>query len=209
MSSRRRRRRTAADAPRQAPQQAPRRQAPKPSGGGGFNPFRQKRIVILAVLMVVLIPFEFMAINSLLEGPPGDRPDTAPAVVVSPGSMHDPYLTIPPTSGARAETDPQPGVYTTELTNLEQVAALAEGTVLVQYSCAPTAAICAQMIGQLEEIVDQTSDYPVILAPYRAAATAHVHLTAWGALLRLNQVDAELVREFVTAWAGAEVDSGG
>lgn len=208
MSSRRRRRRAASDAPRQAPQQAAPRQAPKPAGGG-FNPFRQKRIVVLAVLMVVLIPFEFMAINSLLEGPPGNRPDTVPAVVVPAGSLHDPYLTVPPTSGARAETAPQPGVYTAEIANLEQVAALAEGTVLVQYSCAPAAAICAQMIGQLEEIVDQTSGYPVILAPYPAAATAHIHLTAWGALLRLNEVDAELVREFITAWAGAEVDSAG
>ena len=208
MSSRRRRRRAASDAPRQESRQAP-RQAPKPSGGGGFNPFRQKRIVVLAVLMVVLIPFEFMAINSLLEGPPGNRPDTVPAVVVPAGSLHDPYLTVPPTSGARAETAPQPGVYTAEIANLEQVAALAEGTVLVQYSCAPTAAICAQMVAQLEEIVDQTSDYPVILAPYRAAATAHIHLTAWGALLRMNQVDAELVREFITAWAGAEVDGSG
>ena len=209
MSSRRRRRRAASDAPQKAPQQAPLRKAPEPAGGGGFNPFRQKRIVVLAVLMVVLIPFEFMAINSLLEGPPGDRPDTVPAVVVPPGSLHDPYLTVPPTSGARAETAPQPGVYTTEIANLDQVAALAEGTVLVQYSCAPTATICAQMIEGLEEIVGQTSDYPVILAPNRAAATAHIHLTAWGALLRLNEVDTELVREFITAWAGAEVDSDG
>ncbi len=208
MSSRRRRRRAPADAPRQEPRQAPTRRAPK-TGGGGFNPFRQKRIVVLAVLMVVLIPFEFMAINALLEGPPGDRPDTAPAVVVPAGSLHDPYLTIPPTSGARAETAPPPGVYTTEIANLDQVAALAEGTVLVQYSCAPAATICAQMIEQLEGIVDQASDYPVILAPYRAAATAHIHLTAWGARLRMNEVDAELVREFITAWAGAEVDSNG
>lgn len=208
MSSRRRRRRAASDAPRQASQPAPPRKAPKPTGGG-FNPFRQKRIVVLAVLMVVLIPFEFMAINSLLEGPPGNRPDTVPAVVVPPGSLHDPYLTVPPTSGARAETAPQPGVYSTEIANLDQVAALAEGTVLVQYSCAPTGTICAQMIEQLEEIVGQTSDYPVILAPYPAAATAHIHLTAWGAYLRLNEVDAERVREFITAWAGAEVDSNG
>ena len=209
MSSRRRRRRVASDAPPQASRQAPPRQAPRPAGGGGFNPFKQKRIVVLAVLMVVLIPFEFMAINSLLEGPPGDRPDTVPAVVVPAGSQHDPYLTVPPTSGARSEIAPQPGVYTTEITNLEQVAALAEGTVMVQYSCPPTAALCAQMIGQLEEIIDQTSDYPVILAPYAAAATAHINLTAWGALLRLNEVNAELVREFITAWAGAEVDSDG
>lgn len=209
MSSRRRRRRSTSAPTQQASQPAPRRQAPKPSGGGGFNPFRQKRIVVLAVLMVVLIPFEFMAINSLLEGPPGDRPDTVPAVVVPAGSLHDPYLTVPPTSGARAENAPPVGVYTTELTNLQQVAALAEGTVLVQYSCPPTAATCAQMIEQLGQIVDQTADYPVILAPYRAAANAHVHLTAWGAMLRMNQVDAERVREFITAWAGAEVDSSG
>ncbi len=206
MSSRRRRRRTSSDAPPPAPTQAQPRRAPKPAAGGGFNPFKQKRIVVLAVLMVVLIPFEFMAINSLLEGPPGERPDTAPEVVVPSGSFHDPYLTIPPTSGARAETAPLPGVYTTEIANLDQVAALAEGTVLIQYSCAPTATLCAQMVGQLEEIVDQTSSYPVILAPYRAAATAHISVTAWGAMLRLNQVDAERVREFITAWAGVGVD---
>ena len=209
MSSRRRRRRPSSQAAPQAPAQAPRRQAPKPAARGGFNPFRQKRFVVIVVLMVVLLPFEFMAINALLEAPPGDRPDTVPALVVSDGTMHDPYVTVPPTSGARAEAAPNPGVYSTELSNLEQVAALAEGTVLVQYSCPPAAAVCAQMIEQLEQIVSEYPDQPVILAPYRAAANAHINLTAWGTLLRLNRVDAELVREFITAWAGAEVDSNG
>ncbi len=205
MSSRRRRRRNASEA---APSETPRRPGPA-APKQAFNPFRQKRFLFLAVLMVVMLPFEFMALNALLEAPPGATYDTVPALVVAPGSMHDPYLTIPPTSGARAGTAPEPGVYASELSNLQQVAALAEGAVLVQYSCSPEATICAQMIGQLEEIVDEYPDLPVILAPYRAAATAHINLSAWGILLRLNQVDAEQVREFITAWAGAEIDPDG
>ena len=205
MSSRRRRRRNAEPS---TPPETPRRPAPA-APTRAFNPFKQKRFIALAVLMIVLLPFEWRALNTLLESPPGDSYDAAPALVVPSGSMHDPYLTIPPTSGARAENAPAGGVYTTELSNLDQVAALAEGTVLIQYSCPPGSAICAQMIAQLEEIVDEYPDRPLILAPYRAAANAHINLTAWGILLRLNQVDTEEVRGFIEAWAGAEVDSRG
>ncbi len=123
--------------------------------------------------------------------------------------MHDPYLTIPPTSGARAAESPALGIYESELANLDQVAALAEGAVLVQYSCPPAASLCSGIVDELMDIVESYSGQPVILAPYRAAATSHITLTAWGSLLRLNAVDELAVREFIEAFAGAVVDSGG
>ncbi len=174
----------------------------------GFNPFRQKRFVILMVLMVVMLPFEFMAINGLLEGPPGNSVDIAPTVVVGPDVMHDPYLTIPPTSGARSATAPEPGIYDREISNLDQVAALAEGYVIIGYSCPAAAGLCAAMVDELAAVVDSFPDSPVILAPYRAASRSHISVSAYGTVLALNQVDREVLGEFINAYAGAAVEAG-
>ena len=206
MATRRRRRGKTQSRLPVEPAGAPASAAPPPRAG--FNPFRQKRFVILMVLMVVLLPFEFMAINGLLEGPPGNSVDVAATVVVGPDVMHDPYLTIPPTSGARSATAPEPGIYDREISNLDQVAALAEGYVVIGYSCPPAAGLCAGMVDELAEVVDLFPDRPVILAPYRAASGSHISVSAYGTLLTLNQVDGEVLGEFIDAYAGAAVEAG-
>ena len=97
-----------------------------------------------------------------------------------------------PTSG-QFDGGPTCGVVTDPVAAKQQVDALAAGIVVVQYRSADDApAVTEALAGRATE---------VLVAP-NADLDAPVVATAWGRRLRLDQVDAPMLRAFVTAHAG-------
>lgn len=159
------------------------------------------RILLLAFVAVGLLPVEWIIFNRIQTAPPGD--DTAireELVLEEPWAMHEPYLTIPPTSGARTQSGAAGGLHTEPIANEVQVANLAEGGVIIQYSCDQRADGCAEIVEQLESIAGRYVGRNLLLAPGPAVADTRVAVSAWGKILRMDTVDEEEIVAFVDAY---------
>ena len=159
------------------------------------------RIFLLAFVAVGLLPVEWIIFNRIQTAPPGD--DTAireELVLDEPWEMHDPYVTIPPTSGARTRVGLEGGVHTEPIANVAQVANLAEGGLIIQYSCDRRAEGCEEIVKRLEAIVGRYAGRNVVLAPGPAVADARIAVTAWGKILKMDSVDEEDIVAFVDAY---------
>ena len=159
------------------------------------------RIILLAFVAVGLLPVEWIIFNRIQTAPPGD--DTAireEVVLDAEWEMHDPYVTIPPTSGARTREGAAGGAHTEPIANEVQVANLAEGGVVIQYSCDRRAEGCGEIVEQLESIVGRYEGRNVVLAPGPAVADARIAVSAWGKILKMNVVDEEDIVAFVEAY---------
>lgn len=104
------------------------------------------------------------------------------------------YESSPPVSGAHAPSPAPCGTYAQEIPNEVQVHTLEHGAIGVQYQ--PT--IPAEQIEEIEEIVG-SYDSHVFSAPYAASPTP-ISLTAWGRLMRLDEVEEDSIREFIDAF---------
>ena len=159
------------------------------------------RIFLLAFVAVGLLPVEWVIFNRIQTAPPGDDTAIREEVVLDEDwDMHDPYLSIPPTSGARTRESAAGGVYAEPIANEMQVANLAEGGVIIQYSCDRRAEGCEEIVQQLEAIVGGFEGRNVILAPGPAVADAQIAVSAWGKILKMNKVDEEDIVAFVEAY---------
>lgn len=174
---------------------------PPPKGRKQGLKIGRGRLILFAIVAVGLLPVEWIIFNRIQTAPPGD--DTAireELVLDEAWEMHDPYATIPPTSGARTREGATWGVHTEPIANEVQVANLAEGGLIVQYSCDRQAEGCGEIVEQLEAIVGRYAGRNVVLAPGPAVANARIAVTAWGKILKMNSVDEEDFVAFVEAY---------
>jgi Protein of unknown function (DUF3105) len=112
------------------------------------------------------------------------------------GAPHEPYNSVPPTSGPHVPFTIATGVYREEIPEELQVHALEHGHVLVQY----WPAMPREQVRLLEGIARR---YPreVVVAPY-GRLEGGVAITAWGRIERLDRVDPVRIAAFVEAFAG-------
>lgn len=108
------------------------------------------------------------------------------------GAPHDPYRSMPPTSGPHSPRVVPPGIYRKPIGEELQVHVLEHGHVLLQY--APD--VPAEVVEDLERIGRQ---YPrdVVVAPYPKLGEG-IALSGWQRLQRLDSLDAEAIVDFVT-----------
>ncbi len=161
------------------------------------------RVILMMAVFIGLLPVEFIVLNRVLSSSPGEQVPTIPAVIVPNGpNFHKPYLTIPPTSGARTAKLAPWGIHSKPISNELQVANLDEGGVIVQYSCDAQAEQCASLVKTLEAIGNSYTDKKVIIAPGPGIVDAHISLSAWGRLMKSDTVDTTKIREFIDAYEG-------
>jgi len=112
------------------------------------------------------------------------------------GAPHEPYKTVPPTSGPHSARIVAVGIYREPVPEELQVHALEHGHVFIQY--AP--GMSKQDIVALERLGRR---YPrdALVAPY-PAVDAGIALTGWQRLQRLDGFDEKAIVKFVTAVAG-------
>ena len=161
----------------------------------------RKRIFLFLFVAVGLLPVEWIIFNRIQTAPPGnDIPIIEELLLADEWEMHDPYLSIPPTSGARTHAVVAPGIYTDPINNESQVAFLAEGGVIIQYSCDNRAEKCRALIKKLEPLAHDFDGRNLILAPGPAVADSQIAVSAWGKLLKLEVMDTEEIMGFVEAY---------
>lgn len=112
------------------------------------------------------------------------------------GAPHEPYKTVPPTSGPHSAQIVAVGVYREPVPGELQVHALEHGHVFLQY--APT--VSKQDIVALERLGRR---YPrdTVVAPYPALDKG-IALTGWQRLQRLDTFDENTIVNFVTTVSG-------
>ena len=184
------------------PEAPPPKEAPRARSGAGMG-LSRRQLLIFAAVMIALIPLEFIIMDKVFTGEPGQAIEEVESTILeSPSSPHLPYSSIPPTSGARTERGVPWGVHEEPIPNEAQVANLWEGGVIVQYNCPLGSAECDELVENLRRIQSDYQDRKVIVAPGPAIADAKVALSAWGRLEKLKSYREEPIRKFIEAFEG-------
>lgn len=132
---------------------------------------------------------------------------------------HDPYNSVPPTSGTHVGRKAQWGISESPIPDELQLHNLEDGGVMVQYNCTPGADPqndatpsaeaqdeCKQLVENLTSIVRKYSD-EVLMAPYPKLDTK-IALTAWTRIDKFNDFDAERIEKFIKAFKGIDHHNG-
>jgi hypothetical protein len=112
------------------------------------------------------------------------------------------YNSNPPTSGAHSPKAAACGVFRQAVPDVYQLHDLAIGVVVIQYS----PSLEAVDVERIEKLARSFEDR-VIVAP-RSGMDAPVIATAWTTMLRLSEVDEELLRAFYTRYVGSGPEAG-
>ena len=164
---------------------------------------RRSLVILLAVVAVSLtsvvsvLTLHAASQRTKAASLPGDSVPLLQGVhIASVASRHEPYNSVPPTSGPHVPWTVAPGVYRESIPEELQVHALEHGHVLIQYSPGTT----QEEISTLQKVARL---YPrdVIVAPYPKLRTG-LALTAWGRISKMDHADIREVIAFVGAWAG-------
>jgi hypothetical protein len=148
----------------------------------------------VAVVAVVVGYFAWRAHADL----PGQKfPSQGNRHVQSVTEPHEPYNSVPPTSGPHLPYIAPWGIHTRPIPDELQVHNLEDGGVLVQYNCE-----CPELVEQLAGIVRRYDRF-VILAPY-PKMKHRIALTAWTRLDTMDEFDAARIERFIKAYRGID-----
>ena len=139
------------------------------------------------VVALGLIPLQVFVLQRVFERPPGQAIENAELKLLEDiGTPHEPYSSIPPTSGPHVASGAAWGIHTDPIPNEVQVANLVEGGVIVQYNCVPGTGECDDIVDKLTEIFERYADAKLLVAPGPAVADARIALTALNRLEKLE-----------------------
>ncbi|NQV12185.1 DUF3105 domain-containing protein [Candidatus Uhrbacteria bacterium] len=112
---------------------------------------------------------------------------------------HIAYSTKPPTSGPHLGSKASWGVHDEQISDELQLHNLEDGGVIIHYD---PVTVSDDEVSQITSIVAGDLDR-VIVAPYADMETA-ITLTAWGKIMRLENVNSEEIVRFVNAYKGID-----
>ncbi len=121
---------------------------------------------------------------------------------ISPGQEHEPYSSIPPTSGAYIEGEITFGVHQESIAEELQVRALRGGAVLIQYGPETDAPTVTQLENLLKRLQNEHAEKycRLIIAPYGQLEPKQIALTAWGRIDKLSSYDENRIESFIDEW---------
>lgn len=157
---------------------------------------------MFAIAALAMIPVQYFILEKVLERPPGQSiAEVNEAVLAAVDSPHEPYSSIPPTSGPHVKDGAPWGMHTEPIPNEVQVANLAAGGVIIQYNCVRGTDECEEVVRRLEQLyAGRYAGRTVLIAPGPAVADARIALTAWTRLLKLASYRESAVTEFADAF---------
>ena len=131
---------------------------------------------------------------------PGDQIPTAGTGHVAPGTAHDPYTSVPATSGQHFGAPLSPvrwGVHEEPLQPEEYLHNLEHGGIAIFYDCPDG---CDSIQGQLTTLVEEAvkNGGKVLLSPHSDTG-ATISLAAWIFLDQFEAFDEERIRAFVNS----------
>lgn len=175
-----------------------------------------KKYSVIALVGLVLLGGGYWLVKEASKPQPGE-------FVTSLGNRHlkdmneahDPYNSLPPTSGPHLGSHAQWGVSNDPIPDELQIHSLEDGGVMVQYNCtsgkqeqdlatssAQEADECKKLVEQLASIVKKYPD-KVAMAPYPKLDNK-IALTAWTRIDKFNDFDEARIQKFIKAFKGID-----
>lgn len=175
-----------------------------------------KKYGIIGVISLIILAGGYLFINQATKPQPGQLvADLGNRHLQSATESHDPYNSLPPTSGPHLGDIAKWGISDTPIPDELQVHNLEDGGIMVQYNCTPVSGgqkeassagaqsdECNQLISELSDIVKKHRE-EVVLAPYPKLDTK-IALTAWTRIDKFNDFDKVRVEKFIGAFTGID-----
>ncbi len=175
-----------------------------------------KKYSIIAFIVLLILAGGYWIIKEATKSLPGEFvASLGNKHIESVTTPHDPYNSLPPTSGSHLGSKAEWGIHDNPISDELQIHNLEDGGVMVQYNCilskdqqneatksAGQSEECKQLIAQLTDTVKKYSD-KVVLAPYPKLDTK-IALTAWTRIDKFNDFDKERVEKFIGAFKGID-----
>lgn len=174
-----------------------------------------KKYIIITVTIIVVLAGGYWFVKEATKPKPGE-------FILSLGNKHiqkindshEPYSSIPPTSGTHVNEKAQWGISESPIPDELQIHNLEDGGVMVQYNCvsgieqkdatisAQEQDDCKKLVDELSNLVKKYSD-KVLLAPYPKLDTK-IALTAWTRIDKFNGFDTDRIEKFIKAFRGID-----
>ncbi|MCY4109063.1 MAG: DUF3105 domain-containing protein [Chloroflexi bacterium] len=152
----------------------------------------------MTIVFLGLIPLQIFVLQNFFDRPPGTAIENVDSELIEDiDSPHEPYSSIPPTSGAHVASGAAWGVHSDPIPNEVQVANLLDGGVIVQYNCVAGTAECDELVNALTAVYERYPGAKIILAPGPAIADARVALTALNRLEKMKSYRERPVVDFI------------
>ena len=145
-----------------------------------------------------LIPLQIFVLQRFFDSPPGSAVENVDSTLIEDiDTPHEPYSSIPPTSGAHVASGADWGIHSDPIPNEVQVANLLDGGVIIQYNCVRGTAECTELVDALTAVYERYPGAKILLAPGPAVADARVALTALNRLEKLESYRERPVVNFI------------
>jgi tetratricopeptide (TPR) repeat protein len=115
---------------------------------------------------------------------------------IQPGTDHDAYNSVPPTSGPHYTVPAPWGAHSDPIQDEIQLRNLAAGGVIVQYDPDIDDELRQRLANMLRDLRIKLSYCRMILAPYEGLSTP-IAVTAWNRILHLEEYDRDQIQVFV------------
>ena len=157
-------------------------------------------MVVFAVLALGLMPLQVFVLQRIIDRPPGQVIQNIESELIDDvNTPHEPYSSIPPTSGAHVAAGAAWGIHLSSIPNEIQVANLIAGGVIVQYNCEHPTADCSQVVDELTLIAERYPDAKLIIAPGPTLVDARIAMTALNRLEKLRRYRERPIVKFIEA----------
>lgn len=153
-------------------------------------------IFVIGAIVVVALP------DTPKKTRPGEKlAGLGNAHVLSLTEKHEPYNSVPPTSGPHIPRIAPWGVSEAQVPDELHVKNLEDGGVILSYDPIRVAS------STIQDLKDITGKYPefVLMNPYtKPALPSPIVLTAWTRLLKMEKFDEKGITEFIDAYKGID-----
>jgi len=173
-----------------------------------------KKYGVIATVCLVVLAAGYWIVKEATKPLPGEFiASLGNRHIESVNTPHDPYNSLPPTSGPHLNEKAKWGISDTPIPDELQTHNLEDGGVMVQYNCEVGKSLeeatqsaktdeCKKLIADLTEIVSKYKE-KVLLAPY-PKLDARIALTAWTRIDKFNDIDKDRVAKFIGAFKGID-----
>ena len=171
--------------------------------------------IILGVLLFILGGGYLLSKESSKPKPGISVPSLGNKHIQNITDAHDPYNSLPPTSGTHVSNKAKWGINDEPIPDELQIHNLEDGGVVIQYNCTPQNDLqnsptpgdnstnnCDTLVNNLKGIVKKYSD-KVLVAPYPKLDT-RIALTAWTRIDKFNDYDEKRILDFIKAYKGID-----
>ena len=163
---------------------------------------RSMVVTIISLFVVVGLGWGLISLAKRAEAnKPGELVRSMGNDHINESDPHEPYNTIPPTSGPHAGTA-RWGNSFSQISDESQVHNLEDGGIGIQYDCDKSEESCDKLINQLLDVMVPYKD-KVFMGPYEGIGN-RIALTAWQRIEKFDKFDEQRIINFIEEYIGID-----